>query len=170
MPWQGALILLPWSAPNAGPCGTDWCLLLGNSSKRETPKPVVGRCLPAERALRSLQGSFASLCHHLRPRRNEAACGCCCRSTSNEETTMVGAICTASFFSFSYVLLICSSVGSGSTRNRQLEEGFSSIRYGISPKTRFGVSDASLAYTVVEFPIRNTIYSSSHLEIWFLER
>ena len=120
MPWQGALILLPWSAPNAGPCGTDWCLcLLGNSSKRETPKPVVGRCLAAKRALRSLQGSIASLCHHLRPRRNEAACGCCCRSTSNEETTMVGAICTASFFSFSYVVLICSSDGSGSTRNRQ---------------------------------------------------
>ena len=128
MPWQGALILLPWSAPNAGPCGTDWCLcLLGNSSKRETPKPVVGRCLAAERALRSLQGSIASLCHHLRPRRNEAACGCCCRSTSNEETTMVGAICTASFFSFSYVVLICSSEVSGSTRNRQLEQGFSSF-------------------------------------------
>ena len=128
MPWQGALILLPWSAPNAGPCGTDWCLcLLGNSSKRETPKPVEGRCLAAERALRSLQGSIASLCHHLRPRRNEAACGCCCRSTSNEETTMVGAICTASFFSFSFVVLICSSDGSGSTRNRQLEQGFSSF-------------------------------------------
>ena len=100
-----------------------WQLL----QERETPKPVVGRCLAAERALRSLQGSIASLCHHLRPRRNEAACGCCCRSTSNEETTMVGAICTASFFSFSFVVLICSSDGSGSTRNRQLEQGFSSF-------------------------------------------
>ena len=99
-----------------------WQLL----QERDTKASSIGRCLAAERALRSLQGSFASLCHHLRPRRNEAACGCCCRSTSNEETTMVGAICTASFFSFSYVLLICSSVGSGSTRNRQLEEGFSS--------------------------------------------
>ena len=166
MPWQGALILLPWSAPNAGPCGTDWCLLLGNSSKRETPKPVVGRCLAAKRALRSLQGSIASLCHHLRPRRNEAACGCCCRSTSNEETTMVGAICTASFFSFSYVLLICSSVGSGSTRNRQLEEGFSSsiiVMVWYKPKNQI------LGIWCIT-SIRNTIYSSSHLEIWFLER
>ena len=79
-----------------------WQLL----QERDTKASSIGRCLAAERALRSLQGSFASLCHHLRPRRNEAACGCCCRSTSNEETTMVGAICTASFFSFSYVLLI----------------------------------------------------------------